>query len=393
MRLTFSLLIIIIGFGCSNSFSQVTVDSTESEAASVENKYYLIIKNDGSEYYGYVLKDDGREVLIDTKSIGKVFIKKSDIKEMRVVDPPSATNGDKAGLRNGDDLRDAGPFTTRYYFTTNALPIKKKENYALIHLYGPEVHFALTDNLSLGVMATWIASPIALAAKYSFNNSNTESDINFAVGAIVGSGGYLLPQAYGGLYFGTVTKGSRSSNVSFSAGFAHINMGRDFSSRSDAKYRYQGNDENADFYVPYEFSPTSGNSYPYIEDSKRNNSSVILGISGIKSIGKKVSFIFDSMIFFTQRRSAVYDKTATVSFSKTEWQMPQMPTVTQNFQVQEGQYTNNGIRPTIILMPGMRFSTKYGSAIQVVLSGIIFEQSSGDIVGAPIPMVSWLKAF
>ena len=69
MRLTFSLLIIIIGFGCSNLFSQVTVDSTESEAASVENKYYLIIKNDGSEYYGYVLKDDGREVLIDTESI------------------------------------------------------------------------------------------------------------------------------------------------------------------------------------------------------------------------------------------------------------------------------------------------------------------------------------
>ena len=291
---------------------------------------------------------------------------------------------------NGDDLRNAGPFTTRYYFTTNALPIKKKENYALIHLYGPEVHFALTDNLSLGVMATWIASPIALAAKYSFKNSNPDSDIHFALGGIFGSGGYLLPQAYGGLYFGTVTKGSRSSNVSFSAGFAHINMGRDFSSRYDAKYRYQGNDENADFYVPYEFSPTSSNGYPFIEDSKRNNSSVILGISGIKSIGKKVSFIFDSMIFFTQRRSAVYDKTATVSFSKTEWQMP---TVTQDFQVQEGQYTNNGIRPTIILMPGMRFSTKYGSAIQVVLSGIIFEQSSGDIVGAPIPMVSWLKAF
>ena len=34
----------------------------------------------------------------------------------------------------------------------------------MIGLQGPEVHFAVSDNLSLGIMATWIASPLALAA-------------------------------------------------------------------------------------------------------------------------------------------------------------------------------------------------------------------------------------
>ena len=392
MRLTFSLLIIIIGFGCSNLFSQVTVDSTESEAASVENKYYLIIKNDGSEYYGYVLKDDGREVLIDTESIGKVFIKKSDIKEMRVVDPPSATNGDKAGLMNGDDLRNAGPFTTRYYFTTNALPIKKKENYTLTHLYGPEVHFALTDNLSLGVMATWIASPIALAAKYSFNNSNTESDINFAVGAIVGSGGYLAPQAFGGLYFGTVTKGNRSSNISLSAGFTHMNLGSDFINYSGNKYQFQSEDPSQKYYVSYDtYDNYSDKEYEYL-DYRSNINSVVLGISGIKSVGNKVSFIFDSMIFFSNRKKLVYNKESYLSFNDNSGPT----TITNNLLVQEGSFINDGIKPTIIFMPGMRFSTKYGSAFQVVLSGVIFERNnrySRDFIGIPIPMVSWLKAF
>ena len=387
MKLIFSLLIIIIGLCSTNSFSQVTVDSTESESTSVEKKYYLIIKNDGSEYYGYVLKDDGREVLIDTESIGKVFIKKSDIKEMRVVDPPSATNGDKVKLANGDDLRDAGPFTTRYYFTTNALPIKKKENYALTHLYGPEVHFAVTDNLSLGVMATWIASPIALAAKYSFVNSNPDSDVYFAIGGIFGSGGYLLPQAYGGLYFGTVTKGSRSSNVSFSAGFAHVNLGANFAASYGRKYYYQEGNMFEDYYVPYDYY-VQGDNGQLINNTQ--NGSLVLGISGIKAVGKKTSFIFDSMIFFTSRKTTEFNTPANVEFTSYR------DGTKANFDVLEGEIVIDGYKPTIIFMPGMRFSNKYGSAFQVVLSGVVFEQTvNGKRVyrGFPIPQVSWLKAF
>ena len=58
----------------------------------------------------------------------------------------------------------------------------------MLHLYGPEVHFAVTGNLNLGVMATWIASPLALAAKYSFDS---ESNTHFALGTIMGSSGFL----------------------------------------------------------------------------------------------------------------------------------------------------------------------------------------------------------
>ena len=58
--------------------------------------------------------------------------------------------------KNGE-FRASGPFTTRYYFTNNALPIKKNENYALVHIYGPEVPFSVGNKTSLGLMASWIA--------------------------------------------------------------------------------------------------------------------------------------------------------------------------------------------------------------------------------------------
>lgn len=378
MRLVLLSLLLLLGISNTNFFSQGAIDSAQKSI-----KYYLVIKNNGKEYYGYLVKDDGREILLETKSLGKIYINKSDVKEMREVKETSKDSN----ATSYSDFRDEGPFTTRYYFTTNALPIKKKENYLLVHPYGPEVHFAVSDNLSLGVMSTWIATPLAFAAKYSFTNSNPNSDVHFALGGIIGSGGYLAPQTFGGLYFGAITKGNRMANMSFSVGFAHINLEKELSSFS--KQSFQTDDPNQDYYVPLEYF------YGIERDFLRvNKGSMVFGVSGIKAVGKKVSFIFDSMLFLTRNKSIDYQNDVTLTFSNTS-NFDDIPP-TQDFVVGEGTTFRNepGFQPTIILMPGMRFSRKYGSAFQVVLSGIIFKDSdSGDYRGIPIPQVSWLKAF
>ena len=52
------------------AFSQVNPTDTNT---------YVIKKNNGVEYIGKILSDDGREVLILTESMGKIYIPKADI--------------------------------------------------------------------------------------------------------------------------------------------------------------------------------------------------------------------------------------------------------------------------------------------------------------------------
>ena len=145
MKIMKNLILILLMTMSLRSFSQTTQDSTSK---------VVVITYSGKEIIGKVLSDDGRELLLNTDKAGKVYIRKDDVKSIELI---------KKGDVINNEYVSAGPFTTRYQITNNALPIKKGENYAMWNLYGPEVHFAVTSRLNVGVMATWIASPIALA--------------------------------------------------------------------------------------------------------------------------------------------------------------------------------------------------------------------------------------
>ena len=79
------------------------------------------------EYVGQIISDDGREILLKTEQLGNIYIPKSDVKSITKVD---LQNDYRAGEFLGQ-----GVFTTRYQFTTNAFPIQKGENYAMVNLY------------------------------------------------------------------------------------------------------------------------------------------------------------------------------------------------------------------------------------------------------------------
>ena len=173
----------------------------------------MITKNDGGEFIGEIISDDGREILLMTTTIGKIYINKSDISGITLVD-------EKSTNKVGGEFRAEGPFTTRYFFTNNSLPLKKNEHYAMIQLYGPEVHFSVSDKLSLGIMASWIASPIALASKLCLYSKN---NIHISLGNILGNSGYIEQgKVFGGLHWLTITKGDRMKNFSFSAGYGYV---------------------------------------------------------------------------------------------------------------------------------------------------------------------------
>jgi hypothetical protein len=293
----FILLIISLIF-INSAYAQQDSSTTKSDIYEVE----LI---SGKIYIGPITNDDGREIEMMTKNMGKMIIPKTQIENILKI------NGDKEDIKyNSNDE----PFMTRYHFTNNALPNKKGDHYFLLSLFGPEVHFGMTENLTIGMMGSWFADPLALVTKYAFNsNSNT----HLSIGNIVGYGGHTL-EYYGGGPFGlhwmTITQGDVKQNISLSLGGGW---------RTYEDYSYNS-----------------------IGIQTITNNSAVIGFGGLKSVSRKMSLIFDSMIF----------------------------------------PSNNGT--TAIIMPGIRVMKDRGKATQFALTTI---SNNGAII--PLPYISWLRKF
>lgn len=183
-------------------------------------RYTFNLKN-GSTYTGTIISDDGREMFVLTETVGKLYITKTDLRNMTKIDDKKAAEFEDNFITGGRYLED-GPFTTRYNITTNALPIKKGENYAMTNFHGAEVHFAVSNRLNLGIMTTWIASPMAIAAKYSIPTKHPK--LNFSLGTLLMTSGYFANfKGYGHLSFANVTLGDRINNITLSAGYFGFN--------------------------------------------------------------------------------------------------------------------------------------------------------------------------
>ena len=322
MKLFFILLIASISFNF----------EAQEPANNEASKTFLIILNDGSQKSGKILSDDGREILFESDKVGKIYIAKSNIREIKEF------KQEEIVLMDGEIILES-PFTTRYAFTSNAFPLKKNVNYAMINLYGPEVHFALTNRFSLGVMSTWIGSPLALNAKYSFPTKDTE--LNYSIGVIAGTSGYIFKgQGFGALGWGTITIGNRMQNISISAGYGSI-----------------------------------GN----LQDATKFRGGALFSIAGITKIGKKASLIFDSMLSETQKTESVYTPITTSTTDNLG-----NPTYTTEYI----QVTQKTPTTAFFLMPGFRYQSTENKAFQISLAGVINIKGSNTTY-FPLPMCSW----
>lgn len=303
----------------------------------------VIQLTNGNEYTGTILSDDGREILIETAALGKIYIKKSEIKSI------SDYKEDDFVVLNSEKVK-SNPFSTRYSFTTNALPIKKKENYYMINLWGPEFHIAVADNFNIGVMTTWIGSPFALAAKYSFQTKNPK--LNFSIGEIAGNGGYIDPQTLISLSFGNVTYGDRDRNVTLGVGYGVF-------------------DFDQEMYRPGTYYPTVGNPYPTIQYTKKPASKGVIASVGMNiRISEKTNFIFDSMF-----------GSMNTTNSDGNWFFDPVSQTSTAVVVQ-----TERTRPFFIFMPGLRINQGDGKAFQVCVAGANIE---GQTI--PMPYVTWFR--
>lgn len=339
-----------------------------------EDSLIVVTTMDGQTRIGKILSDDGREILLLSKDIGKIYIRKETIKSIVPYDP-------KVFKVIDNEYRATGPFTTRYYFTTNSLPIKKGENYAMVHLYGPEVHFALSDRFSLGIMSTWGASPFVVAAKYTIPTKNEK--VNFGLGTLMGTSGYINTfRGFGGLHWGMITLGDRMTNITLSAGFAYLKTGtKDNEIATPGTYpAYENPIGSGNYYYPeLNFSSNSSNYQPI-------GTAPIIGLGGIAKVGKKASFIFDAMILFGTQNRKTQEQVINYYSDPITYQP-------EYILVSDPAVSSSERKSTIaFLMPGMRFQTKETRAFQVALAGVIYSDENRT-EAFPIPMVSWFFKF
>lgn len=164
----------------------------------------VVTKNDGSSFTGFIISKDERELLIETVNLGRMYIPLHEIKEIR----PYEVSG------RGTTL-----FSTRYFLTTNGLSMEKGEKYGMINYYGPEAHFAVANNFTLGIMTTWLAMPIVGSAKVSIPIS---TNVHLGLGLLAGSLSWVDFSSAGALLYGSLTFGDFHNNLTLSGGYATI---------------------------------------------------------------------------------------------------------------------------------------------------------------------------
>jgi hypothetical protein len=311
--------------------SVISTFSFSQEPMHPDTVDYRIVKTDGSELIGRILKEDERELTIKVSDGRMIIVPQYVVKEIK---PVRAGELSEKGIYIGEDR-----FATRYFITTNGLPMKKGEHYIQWNLFGPDFQFAVSDRFGLGIMTTWLALPIIGTAKYSIP---LKHDFQFALGAMVGTSSWITllgsnANAGGALPFGTLSYGTRRANLAISGGYGVIWADGDSDGRA------------------------------------------LTSIAGMIKVSSRISLVFDSFIVV---------KGQTTRTTSSEWQSVYNPS-TGTYQDQLVTTTTEDRKPGLgLFIPGVRWHQAEGKAFQFGFTGISFD---GELLPVPMPMVQWYR--
>jgi len=312
---------ILLSFLCLAKLSVSQSDTT----VVLDTNTYRFIKTDGGELIGKIMSQDARELYILTSDNRKIYIPQHIIKDMVLVK--------SSDFKSNGDFIGEDKFATRYFITTNGLPIVKGEHYVQWNLFGPDFQFGLGKNLGVGVMTSWLGTPVIGTIKKSWTIGEKTQ---FAVGGLLGTGSWVAPEWGGALPFGTLSFGNRSKNLAVSAGYGAIWQDGDLNGRA------------------------------------------LTSIAGMVKVSTKLSLVFDSFFLLP-------GKTETVTYYDDEWIIDpstgqgSLQTVSTTIESRDPGFS--------LIIPGVRWHQAEGKAFQFGFSGVITD----DRV-TPVPMVQWYRS-
>jgi hypothetical protein len=275
----------------------------------------------------------------------------------------------------------------------------------MVNIFGPEIHFAVSDRLNIGIMTTWIGSPLVAVGKFTIPTNNEK--VNFSIGTMLGTSGYLNSfQGFGGLHWGTFTYGDRKNNVSFSAGFGYFNDGSG-SREQYAVGEYVSTTGETATYTAYQYDESTGVSYteqfeyfdydspaqPPTELVSNTLKAPIFSVAGIFQITSRVSIFFDSMFGINTSKFTASNRSGGIDVVyENEDNGYGYGNVVDVTSTPPTNSVTNSNQFAVYVMPGMRFQKNDNRAFQIAIAGVSVWQD-GDTYTFPLPMVSWLFKF
>jgi len=230
---------------------------SQTDTTSVNTQYSKIIKHDGTELIGVILKNDEREVLLKTKTLGNVIIPKHTIKSIEKIK--------SSEVKVDGEVWPGNLLPSRYTITTNGLPVKKREGYLRVMPIGVDFQFPITDNWSIGGMTSWYGVPMIVTSKVSQSiTQKVHVSAGFLYGNLLHGASFTGDPFFsygGGIGFGNLTIGNEEKNLNFSAGYGFVHY------------------------------PGWQNNVNVIESA----GTTMFSVAGMARISKQALFVFDSM--------------------------------------------------------------------------------------------------
>lgn len=188
--------------------------ATSTMFSQTYSKYVCITLSSGIQRCGYILNDDGREVTIDSQSLGKIIIPKTDIISM--TESTEGTVGENSGQaalldRVSNTERNIQP--SRYFFAPSAFSLRKNEGYGTFALLtGGNISYGITESSMLGMSATYLGAGINFKKSLKVNEKTHASFGGMFQIGWADTSPIFFP-------FANLTKGTETKNITFGFGY------------------------------------------------------------------------------------------------------------------------------------------------------------------------------
>lgn len=181
-----------------------------------QDKLVKIETKDGNEFFGTIISEDEKTIILKTDLFGDITIKKEIIVRRVSLESSNLVKG---------ELWDDNPQSSRYLWTPNGYSLNSGEGYYQnIWVLYNQFSFGFTNHFSMsvgliplflfqaGITPMWLVPKVSIPLK--------KDKINLAAGAFVG---VLAGEAESGfgIVFSTLTLGDRNKNINLGVGWGY----------------------------------------------------------------------------------------------------------------------------------------------------------------------------